>query len=363
MTATDADQGEGRRIDQAVGFLRTQTERNLRSVRNGLRHYARLDRPPISSTPKDTVWQRDKVRLWRYRSENRSDGPPLLLVHSLVNRSYIFDLVPGNSMVEVLLERGQDVYLVEWGVPDAADAENSFETYCDDYLPEIVRFVAANSRTNDVNLLGYCFGGILALLYAAGHTDDPLRSLVTLATPIDNTKMPAQLRADVGSSFDPEIVIDETGNVPGPVIGNAIRSLDPTAELAARANLLANLWNDDYVAAHNAITLWGEDQIPFAGATFRQMSTMLSKNNGFMNDHLSLGGRRVSLSDIRVPFLNVFGSKDHIVPADATRPLSGLVGSSMVTDLELPAGHVGLFIGRRAHQNGVPAMLDWIEAQ
>ncbi len=363
MTATENAQAEGQPIDRFVGFLRTQTERNVRSVRNGLRHYARLDRPPISSTAKDTVWQRDKVRLWRYRSENRNGGPPLLLVHSLVNRSYIFDLVPGNSMVEVLLARGQDVYLVEWGVPDAADAENSFETYCDDYLPEIVQFVVKNSGAEDLNLLGYCFGGILTLLYAAGHPDAPLRSLTTLATPTDMTQMPPQLRGGPGSSFDPALMIDDTGNVPGTTIGNAIRSLDPTAEYAARANLLANLWNDDYVAAHNAITIWGNDQIPFAGATFAQMVEMLNRDNGFMTDQLSLGGRRISLSDITVPFLNVFGAKDHIVPAAATRPLSTLIGSDDVTDLELPAGHVGLFIGRRAHQVGVPAMLDWIEAQ
>ncbi len=361
MTATEASNTTS--VDKVVDFIRTQTERNLKSVRNGLRHYARLDRPPISSTPKDAVWQRDKVRLWRYRSETRGGGPPLLLVHSLVNRSYIFDLVPGNSMVEVLLARGQDVYLVDWGVPDAADAENSFETYCDDYLPEIVSFVVANSDAEDLNLLGYCFGGILTLLYAAGHTDAPLRSLTTLATPTDMTLMPAQLRSAAGSSFDPTLVIDDTGNVPGQVIGNAIRSLDPTAEFAARASLLANLWNEDYVAAHNAITMWGDDQIPFAGSTFRQMTQMLSEDNGFVTDQLSLGGRSISLSNITVPFLNVFGSKDHIVPAEATRPLSTLVGSEDVTDLELPAGHVGLFIGRRAHQNGVPAMLDWIEAQ
>ncbi|MEZ5376009.1 MAG: alpha/beta fold hydrolase [Acidimicrobiales bacterium] len=363
MTATEQAQADIGQIDKFVDFLRTQSERNVKSIKNGLRHYARLDLPPISSTPKDTVWQRDKVRLWRYRSDRRSGGPPLLLVHSLVNRSYIFDLVPGNSMVEVLLDRGQDVYLVEWGVPDAADAENSFETYCDDYLPEIVNFVVANSSADDLNMLGYCFGGVLTLLYAAGHVDAPLRSLTTLATPTDMTQMPAQLRGGKDSSFDPALVIDESGNVPGTVIGNAIRSLDPTAEFAARANLLANLWNDDYVAAHNAITQWGNDQIPFAGATFKQMAQMFSRDNGFMTDQLVLGGRRISLSDITVPFLNVFGSKDHIVPAAATRPLSTLVGSDEVTDLELPAGHVGLFIGRRAHQVGVPAMLDWIDAQ
>jgi polyhydroxyalkanoate synthase len=343
-----------------VDRIRIGAERGVKSVRNGLRHYARLDRPPIASTPKDTVWQRDKVELWRYRSDQRNGGPPLVLVHSLVNRSYIFDLVPGNSMVEVLLSRGVDVYLIEWGVPDGADAGNSLETYCDDYLPEIIRFAVKNSGADKANVLGYCFGGILALLYAAGHTDDPIGSLIALATPINTLEMPAQLRGN-SALFDTEIAIDETGNVPGPTIGNAIKSLTPTAEISAYAALAANLWNDDYVAAHNAITMWGNDQIPFAGAAFRQTATMLSRDNAFIEGGLNLGGREISLADIEVPFLNVFGRKDHIVPAAATRPLSGLVGSADVTDLELDAGHVGLFIGRNAHRKGVPAMVDWID--
>ena len=265
-------------------------------------------------------------------------------------------------MVEVLLARGLDVYLVDWGVPDAADAQNTLETYCDEYLPEIVRFAVDNSEAEKANVLGYCFGGILALQYAAAHPDDPISSLIALATPIDSTKMPTQLKVQSGGVFDPQIVIDHTGNVPGRVIGNAIRSLDPTADFSASVNLVANLWNEDYIAAHNAITTWGNDQIPFAGAAFSQTGDLLGNNNAFMNNRLELGGRRISLDDIKVPFLNVFGRKDHIVPAAATRPLSGLVGSDDVTDLELNAGHVGLFIGRRAHSQGVPAMVDWIEA-
>ncbi|WP_420450571.1 alpha/beta fold hydrolase [Ilumatobacter sp.] len=349
-------------LDRLVDDVRTRADRGVRSLRNGVRMYARLDRPPIGSTPKDTVWQRDGVELWRYRSERRRGGPPLVIVHSLVNRSYIFDLVPGNSMVEVLLDRGLDVYLIDWGVPDAADAENSLETYCDDHLPEIVRAAIRTSGAETANVLGYCFGGVLALLYAAGHTDDPIGSLIALATPVDTTHMAPQMRFGE-NGFDPDLVIDETGNVPGSVIGEAIRSLAPTAELASYVNLAAKLWDDEYVAAHTAMDTWSRDEIPFAGAAFRQSADLLGERNAFVDDTVDLGGRHRSLSDISVPFLNVWGAKDHIVPAGATRPLSELIGSDDVTDLELDAGHVGLFIGRRAHRHGVPAMADWIDAR
>ena len=68
---------------------------------------------------------------------------PLVFVHSLVSRSYILDLRPGNSTVEFLLGQGIDVFMLDWGVPDERDADNTFETYVDEYLPRAIRGGAA----------------------------------------------------------------------------------------------------------------------------------------------------------------------------------------------------------------------------
>ena len=62
-------------------------------------------------------------------------GPPLLIVFSLISRSYILDLTPGNSFVEQLVDAGFDVYLLDWGEPDERDAGNGLEDYVDDYIP------------------------------------------------------------------------------------------------------------------------------------------------------------------------------------------------------------------------------------
>ena len=116
------------------------------------------------------------------------DRQPLLLVHSLVSKSYIFDLVEGNSVVEALTARGFDVYLTDWGVPDELEANNTLETYADYYLPRMVRAACRASGSEDLNLLGYCFGGVLSLLYAAGHPHDPVRSFAFVATPWTSPK-------------------------------------------------------------------------------------------------------------------------------------------------------------------------------
>ena len=96
---------------------------------------AGVDRPGVGLTPKDVVWQRGRSQLWHYRNENVRYGPPLLIVFSLVSRSYILDLRPGASFIEALVEAGFDVYMLDWGEPDERDADNRLEDYVDDYIP------------------------------------------------------------------------------------------------------------------------------------------------------------------------------------------------------------------------------------
>ena len=66
------------------------------------------------------------------RRRRSATAPPVLIVHSLVSRSYILDLRPGNSIVEFLLDAGLDVFMLDWGVPDELDADNDLERYVDD---------------------------------------------------------------------------------------------------------------------------------------------------------------------------------------------------------------------------------------
>ena len=87
-------------------------------------------------------------------------SPPLLIVYSLFNRSYILDLQAGNSFVEHLLNAGFDVYLLDFGIPDERDAGNTLDDYADEYLPAAVERVRQVAQEEQVNMLGYCFGGL-----------------------------------------------------------------------------------------------------------------------------------------------------------------------------------------------------------
>ena len=121
--------------NELVGRVRRDAERNVLRLRNGLKHLAGVGRPTLTQTPKETVWSAEKVELWHYPSDRVRYRTPLLFVHSLVSRSYVFDLVPGNSMIETMLDRGFDVYLLDWGAPDELESGNTLETYSDGYIP------------------------------------------------------------------------------------------------------------------------------------------------------------------------------------------------------------------------------------
>jgi len=338
-------------------------QRALRRSRNGLRYAAGTTRPKVGQTPKDVVWRRHKAELWRYRSDERRYRPPLVIVHSLVSRSYVLDLYPGNSAVEFFLREGLDVFLLDWGVPDEADAGNTLESYVDDGIPEAVAAACETAGTDDVNLLGYCFGGVLSLLSAARHPELPIRNLALMATPVDYTQMETITALIRDGRLDPEDVVEPTGNVPPDVIENGFKLLKPTAEVTQYATLWENLWNDEFMEGYQAMGQWARDHIPFPGAAFAQTVEGLVRANGLVEGTFELGGERVDLKAITRPVLNIMAERDHIVPLAAAEPVLDLVGSKEKEELRLAAGHAGLVAGRKAAKVTLPGIAGWFKEQ
>jgi polyhydroxyalkanoate synthase len=339
--------------------VRLDVERNALRARNGIRLAAGLSRPKLGTTPKDVVWRRGRCELWHYRNDDVRVSPPLLIVFSLFSRSYILDLQPGNSFVERLLSAGFDVYLLDWGVPDERDAANQLEDYVDDYLPAAVERVRHIAGVNEINLLGYCFGSVLSLLYAAHHLDAPLRSLTVMTTPVD-LQQQGPLTSVIGTDgLDVETLLDADGNLPPQIIHQAFQVLKPTAQITQYVDLWERLWSDDYVAAHQAMTGWATDHIPLPGGVAKQLAKMV-QDNAIVNDTLVVGGDRVSLSAITVPFLTVLATRDHIVPEASAAPLIDIIGSPDKHELRLDAGHVGLLVGRAAAKTTIPAIIEFL---
>jgi polyhydroxyalkanoate synthase len=338
-----------------------EVERSLLRARNGVRYVRGTHRPKVGATPKEVVWRRGKAELWRYRNGTVRYGPPVLIVHSLVSRSYILDLRPGNSLIEYLTNAGIDVFLLDWGVPDELDADNDLERYVDWYLPRAVDAALRESGSDEVTMVGYCLGGVLAALYAAGHADAPVRNLILMATPVDYSEMGAMVALLREGRLNAEDLVDDTGNVPADALYAGFYMQAPTTEVAQKATLLENLWNDEFVEGFSAMSQWARDHVPFPGAIFRQLVELLVRENALMTGSIRLGDRRVNLADARGNVLNAMAERDNVVPPAAVEPVMDLIGAPERREaLRLPGGHVTFGTGRSAVKHTMPRLASWI---
>jgi polyhydroxyalkanoate synthase subunit PhaC len=344
------------RVKRDLGVLGT-------SVRNGLRYLADVPLGEVAVTPRHQVWSRDKVVLYRYDTPAPTRRTPILLVMSLVTRPYVFDLRPGSSLVQDLLGAGYDVFLLDWGIPDAVESHNTLETYCDEYIPRAAEAVLHAAGTQRLTVFGYCFGALLSLISVAGHTDFPADNMVVMATPVDLSHMGPLANIMSEGRMEPEDLFDETGNVPASTILDGFRLMTPTSELATIANLWQSLANDQAMAAHQALISWANEQIPFPGAAFHQFVHLFLRQQLLVKGRVPLADREVVLSNISCAVLNVLGDRDTLVPPESSAPLLDALQGVRVDTLTLPAGHAGLFVGRQARKRCVPAIISWLDEQ
>jgi len=344
-----------------VTRINRDVERSLLRARNGVRYAT--TKANVGATPRDVVWRRDRAELWRYRSATPIRyQPPVVIVHSLVSRSYILDLRPGSSAVEFLLGRGHDVYMLDWGVADERDAANTLATYVDEYLPRAVAAARRESDADEVTLAGYCLGGTFASLYSAGP-DAPVRNLILMASPVDYSAMGAMIAAVREGRLNPDELVDESGNVPADALYSGFFMLAPTKQVAQYATLLENLWNDEFVEGYQAMSQWSRDHVPFPGAALREVVEELVRRNALMTGRVRVGARTVDLGDVRANVLNAFADKDNVVPPEAAEPATTVIGRpERREELRLPGGHVTFATGRVAFNHTLPALSDWIVA-
>jgi polyhydroxyalkanoate synthase len=342
-----------------IAEIHREMERNTLRIQNGIKLALGTQFARVGPTPKKTVWSRGKVELWRYDRDTPGYKPPILLVPSVVSRNYVFDLHRGNSFVERLLEAGFAVYIVEWGIAGRDESTNTFETYVDELLPELTQAACEDAGEDEVTMLGYCFAGLLTMLYVAGHPDAPVRNLVTLAPPVDYGPSSSMTKVFDSGRLEPEDILDEDGNVPGDVVREAFAMRKPTSDLVTYAALWDNLWQDDYVEGHQAMAQFIREQVPLPGALLRQIVDKLIRGNEAATGSFELSGRSVDLSDVKCPLLVVTAERDELVPAASTAILRNFMGPNM-EELSLPAGHVGLITGRKAATVTIPHIIGWI---
>ncbi len=332
-------------------------------------------KPPdfsVGTTPSEIIYTEDKMRLLHYVPTVEKPHPvPILIVYALVNRYYILDLQPDKSVIKKLLDEGFDVYVIDWGYPSGADRYLTLDDYVNGYINNAVDKIKERSGLEKITLLGVCQGGTFSIMYAALHPEK-VKNLVTLVAPVnfDTDKGLLHLWA---KSLDVDKIVDYYGMVPGDFLNQGFLLTDPFRLMIDKYVGLfdriecspddseCQLSNEETIRNFLRMEKWIFDSPDQAGETLRQFFKDCYQKNLLIRNEMKINGKRINLKNISMPLLNVMAEFDHLVPNDASKPLTDAVSSSDKETLVFPTGHIGIFVGSKSQKEVCPRIAEWLK--
>ena len=331
-------------------LARVEANRALLRFVNGLDWLIRDPRTVVGRTPYEVILQRDKLEVRRYHlgSVRPKYDVPVLLIPPLMVKPFIFDLFPGRSLVATLLMHGFQVYLVDFGEPDQADAYVTLDNYVLDWIPAACAAVKHDAKSPELTLLGYCMGCLFALAHVAANRDESVRNIVSIGAPVDTAKMGllAWLAKFAGTQV--ELITNQLGNVPGGLSSTVFRLLTPIKNFTRYSDLFMNLWDREYMNGFDAMNQWVSQFIDYPQKAFEQFTRDFIVHNNLWKGRMRFGKKVADLSRIRASLLLFAGRSDQIAAPAAVEALLGRVSSTDKTCRVVPGGHMGVFAGTGA---------------
>ncbi|HLI21341.1 MAG TPA: alpha/beta fold hydrolase [Stellaceae bacterium] len=302
------------------------------------------------------LWQEGTTRLLDYRPRG---GPPVLVIPSLINRAYILDLAPGQSLLRYLADRGLRPLLLDWDAPGDDERGFGLDRYIIDRL-EPAAEVARQAGSAVPVVLGYCMGGLLALALAA-RRPELVKALALLATPWRfHAERAAQAKL-LGVLAEPIArAYAALGEVPVDVLQALFAAQDPL--LALRKFSRFAEMPEDSGAAQRFVALedWLNDGVPLAIPVARECL------GGWYGEDLPgrgawrVGGTRILPSAVDLPALVVVPAQDRIVPPATAAVLADELPQAERLTPRL--GHIGMVVARDAPKAVWEPLAAWLSA-
>ena len=299
----------------------------------------------IAATPGKVVFRNALMELIQYAPATPAvHRRPLLLVPPWMNKFYVMDLRPGNSMVEWLVGQGHTVFVISWVNPDSSFASKGFEDYMLEGPFAALEAIERATGEREVNAVGYCLGGILLSALSAwlrARDDARLASTTYLATMVDFSDVGA-----VGVFIDEEglpaleSAIAARGYLSGRQVADTWRSV--------RANdLVWSFWVNGYLLGKEPPALdllfWNSDSTNMPAAVHAFVMRNLYVGNRLREPGgLTLAGEAIDVTRITTPSYVLSTVEDHIAPWRTTYATT-----------QLFAGPVEFVLGGSGHIAGV----------
>lgn len=313
----------------------------------------------LATTPYDVVYQEDRVKLKHYRPSEPSGTTPLLVVYALINRETMLDLQPERSVLQNFLDRGLEIYMIDWGYPTRKDQYLTIDDHVNGYMDNAVEYIRKTHGVDQVNLMGICMGGAFSVIYSSLHPEK-IKNLVTTVTPsnFDTDKGLLHIWMKQTSA---DRMAECYRNMPGDVMNLGFLLLNPARLIIDKyVGFLENMDNRTFVENFIRMEKWIFDSPDVPGATFTQFIEDFYRKNLLIQNKLEVGGRRVDLKKLTMPLLNIYGRFDHLVPPEACDKLTAAVGSNDTEDICLDTGHIGIYVSSKFQREFAPKIVQWL---
>jgi polyhydroxyalkanoate synthase subunit PhaC len=317
-------------------------------VRGGIADLRRTPARVVDEAPKGTVFQ-------YLAPEERTRHLPVLLVPPLAAPTICFDLRRGCSMAEHLLGLGHPTYLVEYGSIGFSDRDLGLEHWVQEVLPRAVEQVSADAGGRPVQVVGWCLGGIMALLALAARPDLPVNSIAAVASPFDFTELrlfaPIRGMANITNGFFGTAIYRALGGAPAPIVKRAFQLSTLDKYLTKPVAIATNLHDREFLAQVEAVDHFIDNMHAYPGRTMGQLYHQVFRVNDLADGRLRLGDHDIDLAAVRVPVLAVAGKADTLAPRAAVHHVAQLLVNAPEVQCKTgPGGHLGVLTGRAAQR-------------
>ncbi|MEX0956051.1 MAG: class I poly(R)-hydroxyalkanoic acid synthase [Rhizobiaceae bacterium] len=279
----------------------------------------------LAATPGKVVARNELVEIIQYEpSTKKVLKRPLLICPPWINKFYILDLNPDKSFIRWAVEQGQTVFVISWVNPDERHGQMDWDDYADLGLRFALDTIEQATGEREINAVGYCVGGTLlaaALALMAREGDDRIRTATFLTTQVDFTHAgDLKVFVDEDQIAALEKAMNEKGYLDGTRMATAFNMLR-SSELIWP--YVVNNYMRGKAPMPFDLLYWNSDSTRMAAANHSFYLRNCYLENNLSKGQMKLGGKLLSLADVKIPIYNLATREDHIAPAR-----SAFLGSS-----------------------------------
>jgi poly[(R)-3-hydroxyalkanoate] polymerase subunit PhaC len=300
----------------------------------------------IATAPGKVVYENEIMQLLQFSPSTETIySRPLVIFPPWINKYYILDLRPEQSMIRWLVAKGYTVFLVSWVNPDKSLKDKTFEDYMRDGIFAALTAIEKATGEKKINTVGYCIGGTLlsaTLAYMADQKDTRIASATFFAA-----------QADFEEAGDLQVFCDEAGLAAVEKRMDEADGVLDGANMAETFNMLRSndlIWSNvisNYMLGKSPrafdLLFWNADSIRMPKALHLEYLHTFYRKNAYAKGEMVLGGVRLDPGKVNIPIYVQSSRDDHIAPYRSVyrgARLYGSAASGKVRFMMSGSGHI-----------------------